>query len=76
MVSELGSETRSYDSVIFVYVSAPKVFQCLCSSCSSYLCLCDLVKKKRKKNRKEKEIQSVEKKTKDREKKKEERLRY
>ena len=54
MVSELGSETRSYDSVIFVYVSAPKVFQCLCSSCSLYLCLCDPVKKIKKENRKEK----------------------
>ena len=58
MVSELGSETRSYHSVIFVFlVSVPRVFR-VCVHLILRVCLCDLEKKG-----KEKEIQSIEKKT-------------
>ena len=53
MVSELGSEKKGHITLLFsFFVSVPKVFQCLCPYCSS--CLCDLVKKEKKKEKKRK----------------------
>ena len=36
------------------FISVPKVFQCLCPSCSSYPCPCDLVTNKKKQKQKRK----------------------